>query len=90
MTHYFYLLCTKATNPEECSIWTYPSIKIYKRTTANGELNLEMLFINIVYGVQIRSMKWFGDAPINFDNTIEPELIDHHQFFLSFNAGLCQ
>ena len=35
----FYRLCTKATDLDKCSMWTYPSIQIYKRTTANGEIN---------------------------------------------------
>ena len=44
---------------------------------------LDMLFISIMYGVQIRPYQWFGDAFIAFNAATELGLRDLHQFVVS-------
>ena len=50
---------------------------------------LGMLFISIVYGVQIISVQWFGDAIIDFDTATELGLRDLHQFVLPAAPVIC-
>ena len=43
---------------------------------------LDMLVISMVYGVQIRSVQWFGDAIIDFDTSTGIGLRYLHQFII--------
>ena len=53
-----------------------------QNNNSQWKTQLGILFISIVYGVWIRSVQWFGDAIIYFNNAIELVHRDVHQFVL--------
>ena len=57
----------------------WPKYLYLQKNNGPWGTQLDMLFISIVYGVQIISLQWFGDALIDFDTSEELGLRDIHQ-----------